>query len=262
MVPNRRRQRAPRVATILLSSVDLIRTPGSWSVVVVSSASHPERARVHAGFLRHAEYAFGDDVALDLVRPAGRWKWPAPTPGSPRSDRPAVRPLRRASRQRPRGACAHEMPGGRYCWAASLPSEPSGPCGRPCSCAARARLAVHSAVRDRISSLATSWRTAGSTWSPRVLRALPRDRRARPAADTTCRVPSTSRSRRAPPGRFAPAARLSGKRTRSGHTTALVHQRRQCNLPAIAHLRHQVLRQHERVGEEHLVERSMSVHLP
>ena len=29
--------------------------------------------------------------------------------------------------------------------AASFPSDPSGPCGRPCCCAARARRAVHSA---------------------------------------------------------------------------------------------------------------------
>ena len=40
--------------------------------------------------------------------------------------------------------------------AASLPSDPSGPWGRPCCWAARARRAVHSADLERMSSLAIS----------------------------------------------------------------------------------------------------------
>ena len=47
--------------------------------------------------------------------------------------------------------------------AASLPSEPSGPCGRPCSCALRARRAVHSADLASTISRAISWRTTGSS---------------------------------------------------------------------------------------------------
>ena len=48
----------------------------------------------------------------------------------------------------------------------SLPSEPSGPCGRPSACAARARRAVHSAALDMVISLAISWRTTGSAILP------------------------------------------------------------------------------------------------
>jgi hypothetical protein len=49
---------------------------------------------------------------------------------------------------------------------ASLPREPSGPCGRPCSCAVRARRAVHSAAFDIASTLAISCRSTGSLIFP------------------------------------------------------------------------------------------------
>src|SRR6266446_8426369 len=63
---------------------------------------------------------------------------------------------------------------------ASLPREPSGPCGRPCSCAVRARRAVHSAALDMTSTLAISCRSTGSLTFP-VARARSMIRSTRPA---------------------------------------------------------------------------------
>src|SRR5579883_1582495 len=62
----------------------------------------------------------------------------------------------------------------------SLPSEPSGPCGLPCICAARARRAVHCAAFDMHNSLAISCRTTGSAIRP-VAFARSNTRSTRPA---------------------------------------------------------------------------------
>ena len=52
---------------------------------------------------------------------------------------------------------------------ASLPSEPSGPGGRPAARAAAARAAVHRAVQTSVISRAISWRTTGSPALPAAL---------------------------------------------------------------------------------------------
>ena len=62
----------------------------------------------------------------------------------------------------------------------SLPSEPSGPCGRPSCWAARARMAVHSADFDSTSTFASSCRTIGSLILP-VAFARSSSRSTRPA---------------------------------------------------------------------------------
>ena len=64
--------------------------------------------------------------------------------------------------------------------AASLPSDPSGPGGRPCTRAACARCAVHWCARCSATSAATRWRTTGSEARP-VSRAIATTRSARPA---------------------------------------------------------------------------------
>ena len=216
------------------------------------------------GLLGQAEGPLAEDVALDLVgaagdrlaghrdedlgdetverRRRGRRAWPTPPP---------CRPWTWAERR------AISLP-------TSLPIEPSGPGGRPCTRAgagARRGPAGGTVEGDEPGHLLAHDRVGGGAGRPRP--APSRGRPAPPAAGTRRRSRSSRPLRRQPPGgpdrprHWPPALEVAGARQ-----LALVGERGQRTAPAAADLADDVGGGHAGVGQEDLVERRVAVHLP
>ncbi len=127
----------------------------------------PERdVAVHLRFLGQPENPFTQDVAHDLVGPAG-------DPGPGRVSSSCARPvglgfaLGPGRPGRPGQAAGQSAARRMSSDPPSLATDPSGPGTRPAATAPRIRNPTMSSTQERISRSASSWRTTGSPASPR-----------------------------------------------------------------------------------------------